>query len=320
LGSGLRAEAGISAHDVGGKWEAHLENLWIETTRLPAGLQVRAGRFASQIGYRNEQHPHADDFAERPLLYRGFLGGHWFDDGVRLNWTAPTPFYLALGVEAFRGRELIPEAASRANPGARTFTLKTGGDLGANQSWQWGVSHLHLGRRAMVEEHVPGEEHTHAHGARFSGKRTWMTDAVWKWAPGGDPQRQQVRVILEAALVADIHPMAEGRRHRSNSLAAVWRFHPAWEVGVRTDRLSVHQPELHDEGTGTLELEFAAARLRENAIMIAYKPNHRQAYRLQIARQKVSGPDGADVFPRPAETSVQFQMIWSFGAHGAHNF
>lgn len=320
LGSGLRAEVGVAAHDDEGKLEAHLENLWVETTRLPGGLQLRAGRFASQIGYRNELHPHADDFTERPLLYRGFLGGHWIDDGARINWTAPTPFYLGLGVEAFRGRALIPEAASSASPGATTFTFKTGADLGANQSWQWGVSYLQLRRPAEVEEHIAGQVHTHAHGGRFSGKRTWMTDLVWKWAPDGDPQRQQVRVIWEAAIVAGIHPMSEGRRHRGNSLAAVWRFHPAWEVGVRTDRLSVHHPELHDDGTGTVELEFAAGRLRENAIMLAYKPNHQQAYRVQIARQKVSGAEGMDVFPRPATTSIQFQMVWSFGAHGAHSF
>jgi hypothetical protein len=77
------------------------------------------GRFASQIGYLNEQHPHADDFVERPLLYRAFFGGHWFDDGLRLNWTAPTPFFLGLGVEVFRGKQLVREAAKPArSPGA----------------------------------------------------------------------------------------------------------------------------------------------------------------------------------------------------------
>ncbi len=92
VGSQLKAQvsAAFATHE--GKLEKNIEEAWLETTRLPAGLQLRAGRFASQIGYLNQQHPHADDFVERPLLYRSFLGGHWNDDGLRLNWTVPTPF------------------------------------------------------------------------------------------------------------------------------------------------------------------------------------------------------------------------------------
>ena len=87
-------EAVLGFHTEDKKLEKHVENAWVQTRSLPHGLQVRAGRFASQIGYLNELHPHTDDFTERPLLYRGFLGGHWYDDGIRLNWTAPTSFYL----------------------------------------------------------------------------------------------------------------------------------------------------------------------------------------------------------------------------------
>ncbi|MFY7907746.1 MAG: hypothetical protein ACOVO0_16555, partial [Burkholderiaceae bacterium] len=82
VGQALEARFTVAAHAHGGKVEAELEEAYVQTRSLPAGLQVRAGRFPSQIGYLNEQHPHADDFAERPLLYRAFLGGHWFDDGV----------------------------------------------------------------------------------------------------------------------------------------------------------------------------------------------------------------------------------------------
>ena len=88
--------------------EVELEEAWAQTRTLPAGFQVRAGRFSSQLGYLNEQHPHTDDFIERPLLYRAFLGGHYFDDGVRVNWTAPTDLYL-LG----RYRKDFPEHFSK---------------------------------------------------------------------------------------------------------------------------------------------------------------------------------------------------------------
>ena len=41
-----------------------------------------------------------------------YLAREWAPDGVRVNWTAPTEVFLRLGVEAFSGRQLTPEASS----------------------------------------------------------------------------------------------------------------------------------------------------------------------------------------------------------------
>jgi len=319
LGSAFTAEYSLAAHTDKGKLEHHAENLWIQTRTLPAGLQAKLGRFSSQIGYLNEQHPHADDFTERPLLYRGFLGGHWYDDGLRLNWTAPTPFYLRFGVEAFSGKQLIKDPETKKSPGALTFSMKTGGDLNASNSWQLGVSYLNNRRQAEAHEHEEDDHgHDHAHGAKFSGRYMWMTDLVYKWAPNGDPKNQQLKLIWEHARVSGIHPQSGSRRHSGSSLAAVYRFHPSWEVGARTDWLRVNKPELHDDGAG-LELEFGSGRLRENAFIFAYKPNHMQTYRLQWSRQMATG--GVEpVFASPVKNSIQFQVVIGFGAHGAHSY
>jgi len=107
LGRHLRGHVGAVFETHDGKLEKGFEEVFIETTSLPYGLQARAGRFASQIGYLNQQHMHADDFTERPLLYRAFFGGHWNDDGVRLNLTLPTSFYWMVGAEAMRGKNVI---------------------------------------------------------------------------------------------------------------------------------------------------------------------------------------------------------------------
>lgn len=323
LGSAFTAEYSLAAHTDEGKLEHHTENLWIQTRTLPAGLQAKLGRFSSQIGYLNEQHPHADDFTERPLLYRGLLGGHWYDDGLRLNWTAPTPFYLRFGVEAFSGKQLIKEAETKKSPGAQTFSMKTGGDFNASNSWQFGLSYLNNRRQAEVHEHEEGEEeeehehgHDHAHGAEFSGKHMWMTDLVYKWAPNGDSKNQQVRLIWEHARVSGIHPESGSLRHSGSSLAAIYRFHPSWEIGARTDWLKVNKPELHENEESP---EFGSGRLRENALMIAYKPNHMQTYRLQWSRQTATGGDDP-VFANPVKNSIQFQVVIGFGAHGAHSY
>jgi len=311
LGSLFEAQGTVAAHTHDGKLEAELEELWLQTRRLPWGLQLRGGRFASQIGYLNEQHPHADDFVERPLLYRAFLGGHWFDDGLRLNWTAPTDLYLRLGVEAFHGRQLVNEAVSSPTIGALVVSGKTGGDLGRAQGWQFGVGYLYNRREAVVEEEGEdaggGHDHEHAHGASFSGKGMWLLDVAWKWAPEGNNRIRQLKVVAEYARVDDPNRYARaGDFHQSTTLGVVWRFLQDWEVGARTDWLQVRVP--HGD-------HFHDGRLREHALMVAWKPTHTQAIRLQFTSQR-----DAEGIENPARQSVQLQYVLGIGAHGAHAF
>lgn len=297
----------LATHE--GKLERELEEAWVETRTLPAGLTMRAGRFASQIGTLNAQHPHADDFVERPLLQRAFLGGHWNDDGLRLNLTLPTDTYWMVGAEAFRGRRLVAESASgNGAVGAWTLATKLGGDLGREHSWQAGLAYLRSQRIAVVEAHVEGEdEHDHDHGAAYGGRHTWLADATWKWAPGGNNREQQLRVTLEAARVSGINAFAtQGQTHSAWGLGAVWRFHPSWEVGARFDRLRVNAP--HDTG-------FEPGRLAETALMLAWKPVHAQTLRVQLTRQ-----GRATGFEDASRQTVQLQYILAFGAHGAHAF
>lgn len=320
VGRHFEAQATAAAHTFERKLEVELEEAWLQSRSLPAGLQMRAGRFASQIGYLNEQHPHSDDFVGRPLLYRAFLGGHWNDDGLRINWTAPTDLYLRLGLEVFRGRRLVEEAASARRPGAAVLSGRVGGDIGRNQSWQAGLSLLHNRREAAVEAHdedheaeaeagheaAHQEDHAHSHGAAFSGRRMWLADLAWKWAPQGNNRQQQLRVAYEHALLTGLNRFAtRSDRHHAGYLSVVWRFAPAWETGVRLDVLRVRQP--HED-------HFDDGRLREAALMLAYKPTHAQTLRLQLTKQQDRGG-----FPA-ATHAVQLQYILNLGAHAAHSF
>ncbi len=314
LGRHFEAQATAAAHSHDGHIEVELEEAFLQTRSLPLGLQARAGRFASQLGYLNEQHPHADDFVERPLLYRAFLGGHWSDDGLRLNWTAPTDFYLRLGAEVFQGRRLIEETASASKPGATVLSARIGSDWGRSHSWQSGLAWLHNRREAAVEDshhhgaqgHDHSHDHAHAHGAAFSGKNLWLWDFTWKWAPEGNNSRQQLRVTYERAWVRDLNRYARASdRHQADYLSVVWRFAPTWEVGVRSDWLKASVPHGN---------HFHAGRLRETALMLAYKPSHSQSLRLQATRQR-NGAGFDD-----ATHAIQLHYVLSFGAHAAHSF
>ncbi|MFN7725928.1 MAG: hypothetical protein ACK5QH_12750, partial [Rubrivivax sp.] len=227
--------------------------------------------------------------------------------------TLPTPFYLMLGAEALRGKRLVEETANAPkNPGIATLVLKTGADLNHEHSWQLGLSHIRSRREAAVEAHdhdeaEEGHDHAHAHGAQFTGRKTWMLDATWKWAPGGNNRDQQLRLGFEAARITGLNRFAQARdKHEANALTAVWRFRSEWETGIRADWLRARMP--HED-------HFDSVLLREQSVMLAWKPNHMQSLRLQYTAQR-----DAVGFDEPARRSVQLQYVLAFGAHGAHAY
>ncbi len=322
LGRWLHFEAILSGHTADGRLLTHIERLLLTHDRQDRGLSLGLGRFASQVGAMNAQHPHEDDFSERPLLYRGFLGNHWFDDGLRLNWVAPTPFVLRVGAEVFSGRQLMEEPQVAPVIGASTLSMKTGADWDPVRSWAFGLSVLNNRRQAAPHDHAASNTHSHMHGARFSGRQLWMSDLTLRWAPQGHPEDQELKLTWEYASARRIHPDAGALTHAASAMAAVWRFRRGWEMGAKADWLRVHQPGLHDDDDNpatVATLEFGAARLREQALMIAYRPDHGRTLRLQYSRQQASGPDVADVFPRPVREVLMLQLVLGFGSARHHH-
>ena len=89
-----------------GEAVAEIEEAFVETTALPAGLGVKFGRFYSGIGYLNAKHAHTWDFADQPLPYQAFLADQYADNGLQVRWLAPTPLFLELGRGGVRGQQL----------------------------------------------------------------------------------------------------------------------------------------------------------------------------------------------------------------------
>lgn len=163
--------------------------------------------------------------------------------------------------------------------------------------------------KATYSQADGGHDHSHeghAHGAQFAGKHLWIVDGVWKWAPGGNNRERQLRLSFEYAHQTGLGEHARrSARNSAGYLAAVYRFHPEWEAGVRTDWLKANLP--HGD-------HFHAGRLREHSPMLAWKPSHQQMLRLQYSHQS-----GAKGFDKPGR-SLMLQYVISFGAHGAHSF
>jgi hypothetical protein len=95
------------AHDpASGKFGIDLEEGYLTSLDLPAGLQLKAGKFRSAFGKINPVHPHALPFIDVPNVYAHYFGEEGLkDEGVSLSWLVPNPleFYQELTLEVTRG-------------------------------------------------------------------------------------------------------------------------------------------------------------------------------------------------------------------------
>lgn len=81
-----------------------IEEAYITTRRLPAGLQFKAGRFLSDVGYINKQHIHSWDFVDQPWMIEHLFGEEGLrENGIQLSWMPATNSYTRFGVELLNG-------------------------------------------------------------------------------------------------------------------------------------------------------------------------------------------------------------------------
>ncbi len=197
----------------------------------------------------------------------------------------------------------------------RALTAHVGGDVGVSHSWRAGLSALELkdSELGLVSRNSGASTSTSV----FTGKtRTWVADAVWKWAPNGNPtqtnftlQGEYLRSTPSGSLSADV---GSGRYRITQSgwyLQGVYQFMPRWRVGLRTDRLDAGTP---DQVPLRLALDTTGFRPSRNTVMLDFSPSEFSRWRVQFARDQAhEGVTDNQVF-------VQYQM--SLGAHGAHSY
>jgi hypothetical protein len=320
----LRGQLTASLPPEGGG--AAVEEAFIQTLGLGGGLTVKAGRFLSGIGYLNEQHAHAWDFVDAPLVYKAMLGGQMKNDGVQLKWVAPTDLYVELGAEAAAGGAFPSTDRNRNSPAIGALVARVGGDAGVSNSWRAGLSMLGTSPRDRQygDTDAAGAAVTNA----FSGRsRTWLADFIWKWAPDGNKLERNLILqgeyfhrretgslafdVSGANLVGDYAAAQSGFYAQ-----AVYQFMPRWRAGYRYDRLDSGRPAIGLVDNGTLaaaELPMLAGYTpQRNTVMVDYSPSEFSRWRWQLARDQ-SRRDAPD-------NQFWLQYVVSLGAHGAHRF
>ena len=306
-----------------------VEEAFFQAQGLAGGVNAMAGRFLSGIGYLNGQHAHAWDFVDAPLAYQAFFGGQYKNDGLQLKWLAPTDRFLEFGLEAGRGAEFPGTERNRNGLSSVAAFAHLGDDIGDSASWRVGLSYLR--NRAAGREYEDIDATGTAVVNAFTGKSaTWIADAVFKWAPGGNATRTSFKLQGEyfrrrenGTLTYDTQAQSLGTTPGGYASAqsgwyvqGIYQFLPQWRAGLRYDKLHAGTPGLSAVDDGILAAGDFSRLLSYNpsrsTAMVDYSPSEFSRFRVQFARDQ----------SRPGVTDNQFflQYIMSLGVHGAHAF
>ncbi len=303
-----------------------VEEAYFRTLALPSGFTLKGGRFFSALGYLNEVHAHAWDFVDQPLVYQAFFGGQLAQDGVQLKWVAPTETFVELGAETGNGGAFPGTHRNRNGLNASMLFTHVGGDVGDSASWRTGISWLdeRADDRLYVDTDDVGAPVTNA----FTGtSRTWIADAILKWAPHGDTTRQQLKVQAEyllrtedGSLTFDVDGRGLAGDYRSQQsgwyLQSVYQFRPRWRAGARYDTMDSGNPPIGLVAAGVLPRAAFPTLLPASpdrfTLMLDWSPSEFTRLRAQYAW------DDARAALRDRQLFLQY--LYGIGAHGAHKF
>ena len=304
--------------------EVEVEEAWVQTTSLGNGLSAKGGRFLSDLGYQNTQHPHAWDFADNNLMYRALFGEAYGNDGVQLKWVAPTELFMEFGFEAGRGANFPGTDRNQNGIGSHALFGHLGGDVGVSNSWRGGLSYLAArasGREGELEDLFDEPAET-----LFSGtSKTWVADFVWKWAPHGNASERNFKFATEYFRRSERGSLCElddatggcdpitedAYRSRQSGIYAqgVYQFMPRWRTGYRYDRLDTGTVSF---GSNPLNLPVTNYSPTRHSLMLDYAPSEFSRLRLQYSKDRS--------MESTSENQWFVQYVHSLGAHGAHKF
>ena len=341
---------------IDGQGGTELEEAWLQTRMLPAGLKIKMGKFLSDIGYLNSQHPHTWDFADQNLAYTALLGEHGLKDtGVQLTWLAPTPVYALFGIEALQGQEqerfgaLVEEelnhetldennmlgsfAEQKAGPRLNTLFAKFAPDLGNNHALQWALSYA----QAKQYQQLLNEDDIAQNGDELAldGKQTLIaTDIVYKWDSAGEYGQGDVKIIAEyLQLKKDMTVVASGVGMDTDGDTVLDTFPLAIgsKVTGKQDGYTLQasygiaphwQVSLRHDATGnTNELNEAGNKISfkdssRNSVALSFYASEFSRLRLQASQADLADETGKV----EKVNQVFLQYTHSLGVHGAHKF
>jgi hypothetical protein len=311
-----------------------IEEAYMTTTALGHGLLARAGKFRSRFGRINQQHNHAQDFADMPLVYTAFLGAHGIDDiGAQLQWTLPTSTYLMVGIEAFQGKNpsmygnaaIAPEGdeenivvASADQPNLLVGYVKSSFDLD-NTTFLYGVSVANGESRI---NHLEDEE-PHAFAGRsilygadltikhFFGSYSYLTfqgEYLYRDMDGDTYRYPEVSGTVDDTT---LNAAATVKKQSGYYAQLVYALNQNYRIGARVDNINKNDITVNNTAQDTQK------NFNKFTVMADYSTSEFARFRLQYDRNNAMYNEEGE---RQHIDTVILQMNLAIGAHGAHNF
>lgn len=303
-----------------------IEELYFTSNILGYGTRIKGGKFNSNFGYLNEQHHHAWDFADMPLVYDAFLGMHGLNEkGIQLQWTAPTPFYLMAGIEALQGENEqsfghktignVENPIAKGSDGVSMFVgyLKASYDIG-NTTLLGGVSYAQGNSRINhTAEEAPyafsgdaklyGADFVVLHQLSSYSSLKWQSEYLQRELDG-------TQYILDTSLSVLSSPSMLKKQSGLYS-QLIYTYDKNWKIGARYDTILkndvVNNGATVDQPNG----------LDRYSAMVEYHTSEFARFRLQYSRDNAMfNEDGQ----REKLDTIILQANISIGAHAAHSF
>lgn len=314
-----RGTATLALDPAGG---VSVENAFVQNNALSNGLNLKFGRYFSGLGYLNEQHAHAWDFVDQPLVYATLWENQLAEDGVQLKWLAPTDMFIEVGGEVGKGRGFPGTDRAKNGSGAGVLFAHVGNDVGVEHSWRAGVS-LHKTRRVDAESVDVPDLAGGAVTNLFTGdSQTTGLDFVWKYAPNGNTANRYVKLqgeYFQRKETGDLtYDTATANTTDSFNVTqsgwyvqSVAQFMPHWRAGLRYDQLDSGEANIGAANAANVISSYGYTPKR-TTVMVDYSPSEFSRVRVQLAQDE----------SRQGLADKQFfvQYVMSLGAHGAHSY
>src|SRR5947209_850221 len=302
--------------------EVEVEEAFLQTTRLPFNLQLKAGQFFAAFGRLNPTHPHTCEFVDTPLVNGLFLGPDGLRGvGAQTSWTLPLPWYSQLIFASQNGRGST--GFSFRNPGDNGMffdRITTDREARGLQDFVWiprFENSVNLSETQTVLAGVSGAFGSNETAAN-SRTQIYGADFLYKWksshAEGGFPfvkwQTEFMYRRFEAGRgVDESFPVAETFHDWGMYSQVLWGFKKGWGAGVRGDYCHMTDSEFTDD----LDRQ---SRWRISANLTWY-PTEFSKIRLQYNQDFLE--ENFFLSARQVE-SIFLQWEFILGSHGAHKF
>lgn len=282
-------------------YHVELEEAFATTTALPWNLQVRAGKFKSNVGRHNPTHLHTWHFAQHPLANEFLFGAEGMSlPGMELSVLFPLPWYVELSGALQMGEAGSVETALDGEPAFRDFIypirLAQFFDLG--DDWA-----LQLGLNAVFGPSAAGGE---------DGNRAVATggDLLLKWRPIGEG-RDGYRFVawVTEGWYREMETTAGVLRDAGGYSDVIFGIVKRWELAVRGELW--RRVDGNDENPVFDRSVYGMNALRGLG-SVSFMPSHFSRLRLQYAYERLSGFDDNQF--------IILQLEVSAGAHGAHKY